>query len=117
MCKCQHDIFFQVRVAVPNVSICFPTVIISDGNREKVYDFVKLDTLYYFGSHGMDTIRRAQKNNSYDKIYQQRRFDNEITCSKLISHSSLDGSDGLRRSFPTKIEKAISHQDVDSLSV
>ncbi|KAI5676997.1 hypothetical protein M9H77_07947 [Catharanthus roseus] len=35
-------------------------------------------------------------------------------CSPLIL--SLDGSDGLRRSFPTKIERAVSHRDVDSFS-
>jgi hypothetical protein len=34
----------------------------------------------------------------------------------LSSYSSLDGSDGLRRSFPTKLEKAVSHRDVDSFS-
>ena len=35
-------------------------------------------------------------------------------CSPLIS--SLEGSDGLRRSFPTKMERAVSHRDVDSFS-
>lgn len=35
-------------------------------------------------------------------------------CSPLIS--SLDGSDGLRRSLPTKMERAVSHRDVDSFS-
>ncbi|KAI5653996.1 hypothetical protein M9H77_31183 [Catharanthus roseus] len=35
-------------------------------------------------------------------------------CAPLIL--SLDGSDGLRRSFPTKIERVVSHQDVDSFS-
>lgn len=35
-------------------------------------------------------------------------------CSPLIS--SLDGSDGLRRSFPTKMERAVSHRDVNSFS-
>uniref|UniRef100_A0A3Q7H6U4 Ycf2 N-terminal domain-containing protein n=1 Tax=Solanum lycopersicum TaxID=4081 RepID=A0A3Q7H6U4_SOLLC len=34
----------------------------------------------------------------------------------LSSYSSLDSSDGLRRSFPTKIERAVSHRDVDSFS-
>ncbi|XP_071687052.1 probable trehalose-phosphate phosphatase C [Rutidosis leptorrhynchoides] len=67
----------QMREAVRNVSNCFPTAIISGRSREKVYDFVKLDTLYYSGSHGMDTIAPAQKNNSYDINYQQRRFDNQ----------------------------------------
>ena len=38
-----------------------------------------------------------------------------FACSPLIS--SLDGSsDGLRRSFPTKMERAVSHRDVDSFS-
>ncbi|KAM2253273.1 hypothetical protein ACFX1S_007690 [Malus domestica] len=31
-------------------------------------------------------------------------------------YSSLDGSDGLRRSLPTKIEKAVSHRDIYSFS-
>jgi len=35
-------------------------------------------------------------------------------CSPLSS--SLDGSDGLRRSLPKKIEKAVSHRDVYSFS-
>uniref|UniRef100_M0ZYG9 Mitchondrion n=1 Tax=Solanum tuberosum TaxID=4113 RepID=M0ZYG9_SOLTU len=37
-------------------------------------------------------------------------------CALLSSYTSLDGSDGLRRSFPTKIERAVSHRDVDSFS-
>ena len=35
-------------------------------------------------------------------------------CSPLIS--SLEGSDGLHRSFPTKMERVVSHRDVDSFS-
>jgi hypothetical protein len=35
-------------------------------------------------------------------------------CCPLIS--SLEGSDGLRRSFPTKMERVVSHRDVDSFS-
>ncbi|MFS8001158.1 putative trehalose-phosphatase [Helianthus anomalus] len=67
----------QMRAAVRDVSNCFPTAIISGRSREKVYDFVKLDGVYYSGSHGMDTIGPAQKNNNYDKNYQKRSFDNE----------------------------------------
>ena len=37
-------------------------------------------------------------------------------CALLSSYSSLEGSDGLRRSFPTKMERAVSHRDVDSFS-
>ncbi|KAI3818031.1 hypothetical protein L1987_11833 [Smallanthus sonchifolius] len=67
----------QMRAAVCDISNCFPTAIISGRSREKVYDFVKLDGVYYSGSHGMDTIGPALKNNSYAKNYQQRSFDNE----------------------------------------
>ncbi|KAK9063156.1 hypothetical protein SSX86_017026 [Deinandra increscens subsp. villosa] len=67
----------QMREAVRDVSSCFPTAIISGRSREKVYDFVKLEGVYYSGSHGMDTIGPALKTNSYDKGYQQRSFDNE----------------------------------------
>nr|GEV10399.1 probable trehalose-phosphate phosphatase 2 [Tanacetum cinerariifolium] len=67
----------QMREAVRNVSNCFPTAIISGRSREKVFDFVKLNTLYYSGSHGMDTMGPALKNNSYDTTYQRRSVDKE----------------------------------------
>ncbi|KAK9063157.1 hypothetical protein SSX86_017027 [Deinandra increscens subsp. villosa] len=67
----------QMRAAVRDVSSCFPTAIISGRSRQKVYEFIKLEGLYYSGSHGMDTIGPALKTNSYDKGYQQRSFDNE----------------------------------------
>nr|XP_043612994.1 probable trehalose-phosphate phosphatase C [Erigeron canadensis] len=67
----------QMRAAVRDVSNCFPTAIISGRSRQKVLDFVKLNTVYYSGSHGMDTIGPAVKTNSYDKSYQQRSFDNQ----------------------------------------
>ncbi|KAD2805580.1 hypothetical protein E3N88_38957 [Mikania micrantha] len=67
----------QMRAAVRDISNCFPTAIISGRSREKVYEFVKLDSVYYSGSHGLDTIGPALKTNSYDKSYQKRSFDNE----------------------------------------
>ncbi|XP_050134566.1 probable trehalose-phosphate phosphatase 2 isoform X2 [Malus sylvestris] len=44
----------KMRSAVDEVARCFPTAIISGRSRDKVYDFVKLDNIYYAGSHGMD---------------------------------------------------------------
>ncbi|KAI3873788.1 hypothetical protein MKX03_018722 [Papaver bracteatum] len=44
----------QMRAAVRDVAKFFPTAIISGRYRDQVYSFVKLDGLYYAGSHGMD---------------------------------------------------------------
>ncbi|CAA0812979.1 Probable trehalose-phosphate phosphatase H [Striga hermonthica] len=43
-----------MRSAVREVARYFPTAIISGRSREKVYEFVKLDEVFYAGSHGMD---------------------------------------------------------------
>ncbi|KAH9624397.1 hypothetical protein KSS87_017952 [Heliosperma pusillum] len=54
-----------MRSAVREVAINFPTAIISGRSRNKVYDFVQLNDVYYAGSHGMDIMARRQK--SVDK--------------------------------------------------
>ncbi|WJX34157.1 trehalose-phosphatase [Trifolium repens] len=46
----------EMRAAVYEVATYFPTAIISGRSREKVKDFVKLNNLYYAGSHGMDIM-------------------------------------------------------------
>ncbi|MED6133579.1 hypothetical protein PIB30_029495 [Stylosanthes scabra] len=46
----------EMRAAVCEVATYFPTAIISGRSREKVKDFVKLNNLYYAGSHGMDIM-------------------------------------------------------------
>ncbi|GER34326.1 haloacid dehalogenase-like hydrolase superfamily protein [Striga asiatica] len=43
-----------MRSAVREVARYFPTAIISGRSRDKVYEFVKLDEVFYAGSHGMD---------------------------------------------------------------
>ncbi|KVH91107.1 HAD-like domain-containing protein [Cynara cardunculus var. scolymus] len=43
-----------MRKVVGEVARCFPTAIISGRSRDKVYEFVQLDDLYYAGSHGLD---------------------------------------------------------------
>ncbi|KAL8115104.1 hypothetical protein AgCh_021794 [Apium graveolens] len=50
----------KMRVAVRQVAACFPTAIISGRSRHKVYDFVRLDNLYYAGSHGLDIAAPLQ---------------------------------------------------------
>ncbi|CAA3013191.1 probable trehalose-phosphate phosphatase 2 [Olea europaea subsp. europaea] len=45
-----------MRSALNDVARRFPTAIISGRSRDKVYAFVKLDDVYYAGSHGMDIM-------------------------------------------------------------
>ncbi|KAK7311455.1 hypothetical protein RJT34_09609 [Clitoria ternatea] len=46
----------EMRAAVYEVATYFPTAIISGRSRDKVKDFVRLNNLYYAGSHGMDIM-------------------------------------------------------------
>ncbi|XP_010536537.1 PREDICTED: trehalose-phosphate phosphatase A [Tarenaya hassleriana] len=45
-----------MRNVVRTVAKHFPTAIISGRSRDKVYEFVRLNELYYAGSHGMDIM-------------------------------------------------------------
>ncbi|GFP81084.1 trehalose-phosphate phosphatase a [Phtheirospermum japonicum] len=70
-----------MRSAVREVARHFPTAIISGRSRDKVYEFVKLDEVYYAGSHGMDIMGPPMNVQSYGK-YQTNTQDqkgNEIT--------------------------------------
>ncbi|XP_073033324.1 probable trehalose-phosphate phosphatase D isoform X2 [Primulina eburnea] len=60
----------RMRSAVREVARHFPTAIISGRSREMVYDFVKLDEVYYAGSHGMDIVGPPTNTKSYDDKYQ-----------------------------------------------
>ncbi|CAI9755361.1 unnamed protein product [Fraxinus pennsylvanica] len=51
----------DMRSAVKNVAMYFPTAIISGRNRDKVFELVGLTELYYAGSHGMDIIFPAKE--------------------------------------------------------
>ncbi|KAK9665292.1 hypothetical protein RND81_14G103200 [Saponaria officinalis] len=55
----------NMRSAVKEVASQFPTAIISGRSRNKVYEFVQLNDVYYAGSHGMDIMSKRQK--SFDK--------------------------------------------------
>ncbi|KAL2550660.1 putative trehalose-phosphate phosphatase D [Forsythia ovata] len=59
-----------MRSAVHEVARQFPTAIISGRSRDKVYEFVKLDDVYYAGSHGMDIMGPPLLAKSYHDKYQ-----------------------------------------------
>ncbi|XP_047323668.1 probable trehalose-phosphate phosphatase 2 [Impatiens glandulifera] len=64
-----------MRLAVREVANRFPTAIISGRSRHKVSNFVKLDEVYYAGSHGMDIIGPPRQLNKYDGKYQSQITD------------------------------------------
>ncbi|KAG6473308.1 hypothetical protein ZIOFF_067222 [Zingiber officinale] len=76
LCKDSSDIdsvFFlgyQMREAVKNVAMYFPTAIVSGRRLDKVINFVKLSGLYYAGSHGMDIKGPAKASHTKSRIYR-----------------------------------------------
>lgn len=71
-----------MRSAVRDVAKLYPTAIISGRSRKKVYGFVKLDDVFYAGSHGMDIMGPAIQASCYDGKYQSKALDqkgNEFT--------------------------------------
>lgn len=71
----------KMRMALHEVARFFPTAIISGRGRDKVYDFVALDNVYYAGSHGLDIAAPLQSPNFGDPKHQTRAVDrkgNEI---------------------------------------
>ncbi|KAK6918233.1 Trehalose-phosphatase [Dillenia turbinata] len=64
-----------MRAAVREVARQFPTAIISGRRRDKVYDFVKLNEIYYAGSHGMDILAPLRSSEFGDRKHQTRVTD------------------------------------------
>lgn len=64
-----------MRSAVREVARYFPTAIVSGRSRDKVYEFVQLNDVYYAGSHGMDIKAPLRQNKSGDLRYQTRALD------------------------------------------
>lgn len=58
-----------MRSAVREVARYFPTAIISGRSRDKVYDFVQLNDVYYAGSHGMDIMAPPRRQRPRDGKY------------------------------------------------
>ncbi|KAB1204083.1 putative trehalose-phosphate phosphatase I [Morella rubra] len=63
----------EMREALRDVATYFPTAIVSGRSRDKVYNFVRLDELYYAGSHGMD-IKGPSNRRKYNRGNQSVFF-------------------------------------------
>ncbi|KAM6600242.1 trehalose-phosphate phosphatase A isoform X1 [Cannabis sativa] len=64
-----------MRSAVHEVSLCFPTAIVSGRRRDKVFEFVQLENVYYAGSHGMDISTPSASKMCSDHKCQTRTTD------------------------------------------
>lgn len=64
-----------MRSAVREVAKNYPTAIISGRSRDKVYEFVQLNDVYYAGSHGMDIMAPPRRHKFGDTKYQRRAVD------------------------------------------
>lgn len=71
-----------MRSAVKNVARHFPTAIITGRSRKKVYEFVKLEEVYYAGSHGMDIMGPSLQPKANDCKHQKQvhhNNENQVT--------------------------------------
>ncbi|KAJ8452708.1 hypothetical protein Cgig2_005044 [Carnegiea gigantea] len=64
-----------MRSAVREVAKNYPTAIISGRSRDKVYEFVQLNDVYYAGSHGMDIMAPPGRHKFGETKYQRRAVD------------------------------------------
>lgn len=80
----------EMRSVVHEVGCCFPTSIISGRSRDKVYEFVQLDNIYYAGSHGMDIMAPSQPLRIKDSKYQSKAVDRKgnkfVICQPAYKH-------------------------------
>ncbi|TVU37789.1 hypothetical protein EJB05_11124, partial [Eragrostis curvula] len=61
----------EMRDAVRRIAEHFPTAIVSGRCRDKVFEFVRLDELYYAGSHGMDIRGPTVQANDEEAVHYQ----------------------------------------------
>nr|POF04927.1 putative trehalose-phosphate phosphatase 3 [Quercus suber] len=65
----------EMRSAVREIGEHFPTAIISGRSRDKVFQFVRLNNIYYAGSHGMDISTPSVSLNYGNHKHQTRTID------------------------------------------
>ncbi|XP_039124528.1 probable trehalose-phosphate phosphatase 6 [Dioscorea cayenensis subsp. rotundata] len=65
----------SMRSAVSKVAQYFPTCIVSGRRRDKVYDFVRLNELYYVGSHGMDIMAPLKCSKNASSSFHEKAID------------------------------------------
>lgn len=67
----------EMRAAVREVARYFPTAIISGRSRDKVKEFVRLTSVYYAGSHGMDIMSPVRPLTASDAKNHTSQFDEQ----------------------------------------
>ncbi|KAK7858983.1 putative trehalose-phosphate phosphatase 10 [Quercus suber] len=68
----------EMRSAVREIGEHFPTAIISGRSRDKVFQFVRLNNIYYAGSHGMDISTPSVSLNYGNHKHQTRTIDEKM---------------------------------------
>ncbi|KAJ0989328.1 hypothetical protein J5N97_007684 [Dioscorea zingiberensis] len=68
----------SMRLALNKVAQYFPTCIISGRRRDKVYDFVKLNNVYYVGSHGMDIMAPLKCSVNASTSFHEKAVDEKV---------------------------------------
>lgn len=51
---------------------------------EQVYEFIKLDEVYYAGSHGMDIMGPSIQLDSYECKYRKQALDKQVQFKSLF---------------------------------
>ncbi|KAL5171633.1 putative trehalose-phosphate phosphatase 3 [Glycine soja] len=78
-----------MRAAVCEVANCFPTAIVSGRSKDKVYEFVKLENVYYAGSHGMD-ISTPSGSSKYEEQEHQIKAVDEKGNPVVHCHPAIE---------------------------
>ncbi|KAK9983016.1 hypothetical protein SO802_032541 [Lithocarpus litseifolius] len=82
----------EMRSAVREIGEHFPTAIISGRSRDKVFQFVRLNNIYYAGSHGMDISTPSVSLNYGNHEHQTRTIDEKVYFSIVWGLFSLLGA-------------------------
>ncbi|XVF51013.1 hypothetical protein PTKIN_Ptkin04bG0149500 [Pterospermum kingtungense] len=93
-----------MRAAVREVAKYFPTSIISGRSRDKVKEFVKLNNVYYAGSHGLDIMAPSRAVKSCDKKGNDGAFQPAKLFLPAIQEISLELEDIIRETQGARIE-------------
>ncbi|XP_057251544.1 probable trehalose-phosphate phosphatase 4 isoform X2 [Beta vulgaris subsp. vulgaris] len=106
----------KMRAVVHEVGCCFPTSIISGRSREKVYEFVGLDNIYYAGSHGMDIMAPLQPLRIRDWKHHAKAVDRKIQKSLKEKTAAVEGVNIEDNKFCMSVHfRNVSDQDLGTL--
>ncbi|XWS50391.1 hypothetical protein CRYUN_Cryun12cG0083800 [Craigia yunnanensis] len=94
----------EMRAAVREVAKYFPTSIISGRSRDKVKEFVRLNNVYYAGSHGLDIMAPPRAMKSCDKKGNEGAFQPAKLFLPAIQEISMELEDKIREIQGARIE-------------